>query len=151
MDKIKRELEKKGVNVDKLILWLQMPKQGVIPQVAYSVIASTARKFKSKENPHLDPSNYTEPYQKKLADKAFAEHFWVDRYVLGQCRKLQADMIKGKDLEIDPINLMGKLEELDKMIRPMRNFLTIPPYIRMIFGGFIGYSYRWIKSKWRRV
>jgi len=164
MNKVEREFVKKGVDLDKLVKWLTAPKQGIAMQVAAAVIKEVAEEFIQKKRYHLECLMYSEPYREKLAEGLFPEHFWVDRYVLERCNWMMEDLIQSKELDINPLKLAEKILEIEgvvkqtralvmtnyKMIKPIRDFLTIPPYIRMIFGGFISYSIRRVRSNFRR-
>ena len=139
MHTIDRVYKKWGADPRRLFHWLQLPKQGISAQVAMHVIQDVAQELKEGKRWWEECLMYPEPYRKKLAEKAFPAHFWIDNYVLERCRMMQDDMLIGGQsdqmddllqLQIALNQLYSGIAEIDSMVRPIKNFLTVPNYLK---------------------
>lgn len=87
---ISKFLRKKGVDINKQILWLG--KSGIPEDIAIEAIAEAYVHLKSGGKEHLNKENYPEGMQ-HLFEKDLPDDFWIDRYVLEVCKKKKADVV----------------------------------------------------------
>jgi len=127
------------VNVGRLMYWLQLPKQGINPQVAVKVIQEVHQEILDGKTRWKESTFFPEHYRKKMAEGVFPEHFWIDNYILEKCRIAQSEMLVGGNVNsVEDIlklqmlfaGIAKELEAIRKMIAPIRAFLTTPNYLK---------------------
>lgn len=119
---ITKEFNEKGVNISKLLFWLQQPKQGIVPQLALLVIKEVAQELNEGKQWYLESLVYPEEWRKQMEKGVFADSFWLENYVLERCKWVQEDLIESGNLSVDPIKIENKLDMVLEKLGTLEKF-----------------------------
>lgn len=121
---IQSELVKKGSDLNRLLAWLQQPKQGILRDVALVVLEEVCQEFKEGKQWYLESLMYEPGYQKLMAKAKIPEVFWVEMYILERCRWAQEDVFLQTGTSVDPFGLIKVLKQIDgslyELLKPIR-------------------------------
>jgi len=118
-EQIQTELQKKGSDLNRLLAWLQQPKQGILLQVAMAVITEVCQEFVEGKKWYLESLMYEEGYRKALEKGRVPEVFWVETYILERCRWFQEEFLTQQGFEVDPLGLIDVLERIEALLVPL--------------------------------
>jgi len=125
IDDLERKYGEYGVSVQRLMHWLQLPKQGVAPLVAVQVIQDVYKEMLKGNTPWMNREIYPEAYQRKFDEGFFPEHFWIDNYILIECRKRQGnlDVVENLKHPNTMLNIQSAFDRVAAEIATMRKML----------------------------
>jgi hypothetical protein len=89
-----------GVDVVKLLTWLQQPSQGIVQAIAMEVIAEVCKELEEGKEWWKEPLMYNESFRHLMVKKEFERpSFWIDNYILERCKWVQEDneLVAGTD------------------------------------------------------
>ena len=112
IEKMRRFYAQKGIDYAKHIKWLC--SEGIAEQVAYEVSSAVYVELKHDSKRHMDPDSYPET-MRKLFRKDLPEDFWIDRYTLERCKKIQSkifDTQAAKNTAVQVATIDGEVKDL---------------------------------------
>lgn len=116
-EKITSLFKAKGVDVGKLLFWLQQPKQGIMPQLAMLIIKEVAQELDEGKEWYKESLFYPEEWRKQMEKRSFPESFWLENYVLERCRLSQENLT----LTIESQNTAPQFNGFIALLKDIKN------------------------------